>query len=57
MAIAGAVLGMTNVLIIPSICHLKILAETRGQRIADMLIIMFGIFMFFFGPATIISQW
>ena len=27
-AIAGAVLGMTNVLLIPSICHLKLIAET-----------------------------
>jgi len=29
-AIAGAILGMTNVLLIPSICHLKLMAESRG---------------------------
>jgi proton-coupled amino acid transporter len=30
LAIAGAILGMTNVLLIPSICHYKLLAETRA---------------------------
>ena len=56
-AIAGAVLGMANVLLIPSICHLKLLAETKTQRVIDYMIIAFSIFMIFFGPLTVILTW
>ena len=29
-SIAGTVFGMTNVLLLPGLCHLKLVAETRG---------------------------
>jgi len=28
ISVAGAVFGMTNVLLLPSICHLKLIADT-----------------------------
>ena len=56
IAVAGAVLGMTNVLLFPALCHLKLIAKTRSERIADYLIIAFSIFMVFFGPATILME-
>ena len=54
MSIAGAIFGMTNVLLLPAICHLKLTAETRGQKIQDILIICFACFMLVFGPLTIV---
>ena len=54
MAIAGAILGMINVLLIPSICHLKLLAETKAEKVKDILIIVFAVFMMFFGLTTIV---
>ena len=57
IAVAGAVLGMTNVLLFPALCHLKLIAKTKSERIADYLIIAFSIFMVFFGPATILMEW
>lgn len=29
LSIAGAIFGMTNVLLLPALCHLKLVAETR----------------------------
>jgi len=29
ISIAGAIFGMTNVLLLPALCHLKLVAETR----------------------------
>jgi len=56
-SIAGCIFGMSNVLLLPSLCHLKLVAETRRQRVFDYGIITFAIFMLFFGPATIMMQW
>lgn len=56
-AIAGAVLGMTNVLLVPSLCHLKLIAETKAQRNVDYAIIAFACFMIVFGPVTVILTW
>lgn len=54
MAIFGAIFGMTNVLLLPALCHLNLVAETRGQRIFDISIIVFAIVMLIFGPISII---
>ena len=57
MSVAGAVFGMINVLLLPAICHLKLTAETRCQKIQDILIMIFACAMLVFGPFTIILQW
>ena len=57
ISVAGAIFGMTNVLLLPALCHLKLVAETRGQRCFDIAVIVFACIMLVFGPATIISQW
>ena len=56
-AIAGAVLGMTNVLLIPSLCHLILIAETKCQRIIDYMLIGFACVMIVVGPLTVITTW
>jgi len=30
ISVAGAIFGMTNVLLLPAICHLKLVADTTG---------------------------
>lgn len=57
ISIAGAIFGMTNVLLLPALCHLRLVAETRCQKAFDYFIIVFAILMLFFGPATIMLQW
>ena len=57
VSIAGAIFGMTNVLLLPALCHLKLIAETRLQRAFDYSLIVFSISMLIFGPATIVTQW
>ena len=57
ISIAGAIFGMTNVLLLPALCHLKLVAETPCQRAFDYFIILFAVMMLFFGPATIVMQW
>lgn len=57
MSVAGAIFGMVNVLLLPSICHLRLQAKTRGQRLFDIFIIIFACIILIFGPATIIMQW
>ena len=57
MSIAGAIFGMTNVLLLPTICHLKLSAKTTCSRIFDHCIIIFAIVMLIFGPFTIVMQW
>ena len=57
MSLAGVILGMSNVLLIPAICHLKLIATTKLSKSVDIAVICIAIFMLFFGPITIISQW
>ena len=54
ISIAGAIFGMTNVLLMPALIHLKLVAVTRWEKGFDYFICIFAIFMLFFGPATII---
>lgn len=57
MSVAGAIFGMTNVLLLPGICHLKLSAETKFQKTFDICIIIFAILMLAVGPFTIVMQW
>jgi len=57
MSLAGVILGMSNVLLIPAICHMKLVATTKLAKSVDIAVICIAVFMLFFGPATIISQW
>ena len=52
-SIVGAVFGLTNVLLLPGICHLKLVAETPCQKAFDIFVIVLATFMLIFGPATI----
>jgi amino acid permease len=57
ISVAGAVFGMTNVLLIPSLCHYILLADSKWQKGCDIAIMVFAGFMLVFGPATIIASW
>jgi len=54
ISVAGAIFGMANVLLLPSLAHLKLLAETPAQRYFDYFIIGFSGVMMVFLPFTIL---
>ena len=57
IAVCGAILGMTNVLLFPTIAHLILISQANSwQRKMDKAIICFAIFMIIFAPVTILSQ-
>lgn len=56
IAVAGAIFGMANVLLLPAIAHLKLMAETKFERGFDMFVIGFACVMMVFLPYTIISS-
>ena len=57
ISIAGVLLGMSNVLFMPALCHYKLIAETQKDKTIDIGIMCLAVFMIFFGPFTIIRQW
>ena len=56
-AVSGAILGMTNVLLLPSICHLKVATKTNAIRVFNWFLIVLAAFLIVFLPGIIISQW
>ena len=54
-AISGAVLGMTNVLLLPTIIHMKLAAVSTCQKILNGFLISLAFMMIVFLPITIIS--
>jgi len=57
ISIAGSIFGMTNVLLLPSLAHLKLVADTKFQRGFDYFVIGFACFMIIFAPTTIVLSW
>ena len=57
ISICGVLIGMSNVLFIPALCHYELMAETKIAKAGDIAIMCFAVFMLFFGPFTIIRQW
>jgi len=57
MGLAGAIFGMINVLIVPALCHHKLMAQTRGEKMVDTAVIIFAVIMLIICPATVIMQW
>ena len=57
ISIMGVLLGMSNVLFMPALCHYRLLAETQRAKTIDIVIMSLAVVMFFFGPFTIIRQW
>ena len=55
ISVAGAVFGMANVLLLPAIAHLKLMAETKFQKSFDIFVIVFACIMMVFLPFTILS--
>ena len=53
--IAGAIFGMINVLMLPALAHLNLVADSQKERCADYFLIAFAIIMMIFLPATIIA--
>ena len=39
-ALSGTVLGTTVVMSIPAVCHLKLLAKTRTEKIIDVCLVI-----------------
>lgn len=56
-AVTGALLGMTNVLLLPSICHYKLKAIGKYQKCFDVCLIVTGCFLAIFLPTVIVYQW
>lgn len=56
IAVCGAILGMTNVLLFPTIAHLQLISVTLREKRVDKAIICFALFMIVFGPVTILTQ-
>jgi hypothetical protein len=54
ISIAGSIFGMTNVLLLPSLAHLILVADTKFQRGFDYFVIGFACFMIVFAPTTIL---
>lgn len=56
ISVAGAIFGMANVLLLPAIAHLKLMAKTRFERGFDIFVIVFAFVMMIFLPYTILSS-
>ena len=56
ISVAGAIFGMANVLLLPAIAHLKLMAQTKFERGFDIFIIVFAFIMMIFLPYTILSS-
>lgn len=56
ISVAGAIFGMANVLLLPAIAHLKLMAKTRFERGFDIFVIVFAFVMMVFLPYTILSS-
>ena len=54
ISVVGGIFGMVNVLLLPSIAHLKLVAKTNGQRMLDYFFIGFSCIMVILLPLTII---
>ena len=56
LSIMGCFFGMTNVMIMPQLCHLMLVSETPFQKCTNYMIISFAIVLLFLVPPTIIKQ-
>ena len=54
ISVAGSIFGMINVLLLPGLAHLKLMAKTKTDRIKDYCLIGFACCMMAFLPATIL---
>ena len=54
IAVAGSVFGMANVLLLPSLAHLMLLAKSPAERYFDYFVIGFSCIMMVFLPFTIL---
>lgn len=43
LGVTGAVLGISIILIIPTLCHYKICAKTQGEKIQDISMIVISV--------------
>ena len=55
ISVAGAVFGVTNVLLLPALANIKLMSKTRSEKAFDYFIIVFSVFMIFFLPFTILT--
>jgi len=40
LGVSGAILGISIILVIPTLCHYKLCAKTKADRFADLFIIV-----------------
>ena len=57
ISISGIIIGMSNAMFLPALCHYILVAETKCAKIIDIAIMCAAVFMFIFGPITIACQW
>ena len=57
LSVMGCIFGMTNVLLLPSLCHLVLVAETTYQKWFDYFIILCALVLLFLVPTTTIMQY
>ena len=56
IAVAGSIFGMVNVLLLPSLTHLILAANTKAQKCFDYLLICFACIMICILPYIIIYK-
>ena len=57
ISIAGALIGVTICLLVPSIIHYKLLADTKCQRITDITIMVIAGAVLIIAPISIALTW
>jgi len=57
ISLLGAILGVTIVLMIPSYCHYKLLAQTTWEKTVDVVIGAVALTMLIVGPVSITMSW
>jgi len=57
LGVSGAVIGIPIILIIPTLCHYKLIAESRRDKILDITLILFSIITMFVCSYNGIKAW
>ena len=57
LGISGALLGVTVILIVPTLCHYNLVAETPRQRKADLVVMGISVFILLLCSYNGIKAW
>jgi hypothetical protein len=57
LALSGSILGSTLAVIIPTLCHLKYVANSKREKVSDMVIVSMGSLALLITTFQVISKW